>query len=526
MTHVSPGVRVARGATYMFVSGFAVSVIGLFYIVGVTRALLKEDMGIFAMLNLFIAAAQTFGTLALTSAAVKYIAQYLAEKQVDRAKSVASVILRIWLVASILFSLVLFFSAELLSLWLFNVPSYTWLFQVLALVAFLNIIYLGVTSFLQGLQKMFELSLVSLVFAGLQSSFGIYFIFTGLGLLGIVYGWLIGVSISLLISLALTYQFLGITRKSHPIKPMLEFSSPLYLANILNFFVSWADQIFVLSYMGAVSGLLEAERILGTYHIAVRASIVPSLLFTSTITALFPQLTELYTQNGAKSLKAAFHTSTRYATLIGFPTIIGLAALAYPIIILFAGWEYKGAALPLIILCISMLPTTLGVAITAILMTMERTKIASLITIVSLISELGVLYIFLAYVNLGIFGAALSRVVMAIVGFALGVFALRKSPGLSFDKDALWKGSVSCAIMVFAIVLLDVVRQYFSSSQQFLIFDLHLLLIYVVVGSVAYFLSLVALRAIKRQDIELAQEYLPSGLKPIAKWLERIAHVK
>jgi len=314
------------------------------------------------------------------------------------------------------------------------------------------------------------------------------------------------------------HVYLGISRKSHPTRPLIEFSSPLYLSNILTFLVGWIDLIFV-------KGLLD-EPALGTYYIAVRASIVPSLIFTSIIAALFPQLSELYARNRTTTLKGAFHTSTRYATLVGFPTIIGLATLAYPIIILFAGWDYGEAAFPLIILCISTLPTTLGVAITAILMTMKRTKIASVITIASLFSEMAALYIFLAYLNLGTSGAALSRVISAFIGFALGILVLRKNPGLSFDKDALWKGSLSCAMMVFTIVILDVVRQYFTSSQQFLIFRLRLLPIYVVVGAVAYFLSLIALRAIKRRDIELVREYLPNKLKPIARWLERIALVK
>ena len=518
--NLRPSARVARGATYMFVGGFAVSVIGLFYFAFLTRTLSKEtgEMDVFAILNLFIAAAQTFGTLALTSAAVKYISQYLAEKQVNRAKSVASIVLKICLVASILFSSVLFFLAEWLSLRLFNVPSHSWLFQVLALVTFLNVLYLALVNFLQGLQKMFEMSLVALIFAVLQSFFGVCFILMGWGLLGIVYGWLIGVFVSLVISLTLVHRSLGISRESHPIRPLIEFSSPLYLSNILTFFVSWIDLMFVYSLL--------AEGITGTYYVAVRASVVPSLMFTSIITALFPQLTELHARNGAKSLKTAFHTSTRYAALLGFPIIIGLATLAYPIIILFAGETYVEAVFPLIIVCISTLPATLGVAISVILMTMERTKTASAITITSLFSEVIALYIFLAFLKLGMPGAALSRVISAFIGFALGVFALRKNPGLSFDKDALWKGSASCAVMVFAIVVLDVARQYFTSSQEFLVFSLHLLPIYVVVGTVAYFLSLVAFRAIKREDIELAYEYLPSSLKPIAKWLGRITRVE
>jgi len=517
---LSPGARVARGATYMFVGGFATSLIGIIYFMVITHRFAEQPlkMDIFAMLNLFVAAAQTFGTLALTSAAVKYIAQYRAEKQLDRAKAVASAVLKVCLAASILFSSALFFSAQWLSLWLFSVSGYTWLFQVLALVAFFNILYLGVVSFLQGLQKMFEVSLVSLIFASLQSFFGMYFVFMGWDLLGIVYGWLIGVFISLLMSLVLAYQFLGISRKSHPMRPLIEFSSPLYLSNILTFLVGWIDMIFI-------KGLL-AEGILGKYYVAIRASVVPSLMFTSIIAALFPQLSELYTRNGAKSLKTAFLTSTRYATLLGFPTIIGIATLAHPIIILFAGEKYVEATSPLIILCISTLPTTLGVAVTAILMTMKRTKIASIITIASLFSEMIALYVFLSLLNLGAPGAALSKVIVAFMGFALGILALKKNPGLSFDKDALWKSSVSCAVMVFAIVLLDVLRQYFTSSQYFLIFHLHLLPIYVIVGAVAYFISLIALKAIKKQDMELIYEYLPDRLKPISKWLGRIAHVE
>jgi hypothetical protein len=62
-----------------------------------------------------------------------------------------------------------------------------------------------------------------------------------------------------------------------------------------------------------------------------------------------------------------------------------------------------------------------------------------------------------------------------------------------------------------------------SDSYQFLVIRLQLLPIYVVVGGLAYFLALITLRAIKRHDIELVEEYLPKNLKRMAAWLERIA---
>jgi hypothetical protein len=64
------------------------------------------------------------------------------------------------------------------------------------------------------------------------------------------------------------------------------------------------------------------------------------------------------------------------------------------------------------------------------------------------------------------------------------------------------------------------------SSYQFLVFRLHLLPIYVLVGALAYSASLVGLRAIKKQDVELIHEYLPKKMKWMADWLDRIAKVE
>jgi hypothetical protein len=48
----------------------------------------------------------------------------------------------------------------------------------------------------------------------------------------------------------------------------------------------------------------------------------------------------------------------------------------------------------------------------------------------------------------------------------------------------------------------------------------------VIVGATVYFFSLVALKAIKKHDVELIQEYLPGRLKRLAVWLDRLALAK
>jgi O-antigen/teichoic acid export membrane protein len=204
--------------------------------------------------------------------------------------------------------------------------------------------------------------------------------------------------------------------------------------------------------------------------------------------------------------------------------IIGTAVLAYPILILFAGIEYAGAALPLIIICFAALSTTVGVAISPILLTLERTKTTSLITMISIFANVAVSYVTLNYLNLGLAGPAGGRVIASIVSLALGTYLLSTVFSLSFDKEAIWKASAASMFMAAMMLLTDVVRQFLTPfPTQFLVIQLRWLPLYVLVGAIAYFLALVVLKTVKKQDIELLQNYLPARLKWITNWFNRLA---
>jgi len=468
-------------------------------------------MGVYAILNFILMVVQMIGPFVLSTAATKYIAQYLAERDYDKARSVVTRVLQISVLASLSLLAVLSFMSGWLSTTLLGTTHQAGLFWALGIASILQLFYSLSLSFLQGLQRMRDVAIVGFVYTIMQNSVGLYLIYRGWGLLGIVYGWLAGLLASSLTGLALTAKFLDIRGKPHPIRPLLNFSYPLYFSGIIAFFVNYADQLFLLAVLGFEP--------LGVYNVAIRAYIVPGLIATSIVAALFPKLSEMYTQGGKGALQDSFRTSSRYSVLIGFPMIIGLAALAYPLIILFVGRGYVEAALPLTIVCLSALPASLGVAIQPILMTLERTMIVSLISLASIFTDTAICYITLTQLNLGVIGAAWARVIAALVWFGLGVYALRKHIRISFDMEALWKGSVASIIMAVSVVL-------YRGLEKFTPKLYYLIPIYVVVGTAVYVFSLVLLRAVKRQDIELIRDYLPRGLKWIAVLIGRIASVK
>ncbi|UCE16261.1 MAG: flippase [Candidatus Bathyarchaeota archaeon] len=513
----SSGVRVARGATYMFAQGVIaniISVVYLLFLVRIPQTRLppppSPEMGIYFILTFIMGLVFMAGTLALPSASTKYIAQYLAEGKLEKARSVVSSVLRITSLASLILGASLFIFAESISTILFGTSEWSFHFRILTFASVFAIFSQQVSGFLQGLQKFRELAAVSLSQTVVANVVAIGLLFLGQGLFGVIYGWLAGFVVSALMGMVLTYRFLGTFEKPHPTRPLLKFSYPLYVSGILGFVAGWVDQLFILPYMG--------EGGLGVYGWAVRAATVPSLISSSIVIALLPQLSELYTKQGANSLREAFHVSTRYIVLIGFPMFVGLAALANPVMVVFAGMEYAEAALPLTIICLALLPTTLGLSINPTLLTLERTKTASVIILIAIFSNTIISYLTLAHLSIGIIGPAWARFLAAFVAFGLGAYVLKRILNVTFDVEALWKALVASFFMSTAVIFSRTLENFFS--------QLYLLPFYLVLGAAVYFFSLAALKAIKKHDVELIQEYLPKGLKRLAGWLGRLAFVK
>jgi len=523
--------KVARGATYLVIQGFINAALGLIYFIVLAHALSDrpEEMGVFALLAFALNLLPVFGTFALQSAAIKYISQYNAENNSKRARSVVTRVFQVCSLSSAVAFVVLFIPAEGLSMQLFKTAEYTSLFRILALASVFNVLYILACGFLQGLQRIRDMASIGLVYTILQNAVGIFLLYMGWRLYAVVYSWLAGLSIASIIGLMITGRNLGVLGKPHELKPLFRFSLPLYGSGIIGYFVGWIDQLILFSYTSTLpGGPIEAQRILGIYNVAIRASSVPSLFSVAAVTALFPQMSALYALQGRDSLRDAFRVSTRYLVIVGFPLIIGLATLARPAIILFAGWQYVQATEPLVIICIAALAGTLSVAANPILLTLERTSAASMLSVVSVVLNAVLSYFMLSYVGLGMIGTAWARALVGIVSLILTLYVLKQLIPISFDKEAIGKASAASIIMVLAIFAVDSVRivafhGFAGFLENFLVIRLRLLFVYVLVGGCAYALALVMLKAIKKHDVDLVKEYLPKKLRRVGTLLERFA---
>jgi O-antigen/teichoic acid export membrane protein len=241
LTRTRPTTRVARGVTYLFVQGLASSVIGLVYFVFLIGMLSQEEMGVYSLLIFTLNLVALFGNFALPAAATKYVSQFLAEGNLEKARSVVNRLLRVWLLSSAICFASLFLPAELLSKLMFGSPNYAIHFMLLSLCVVFTILNAFMANSLIGLQKIGEFALTSFLYAVFHSVLGLALLFAGFDLLAVVLGWLVGVIVSSLTGLVLTLRSLGLTRKPHPLKPLINFSYPLYFSNIIYFLATWRN---------------------------------------------------------------------------------------------------------------------------------------------------------------------------------------------------------------------------------------------------------------------------------------------
>lgn len=116
------------------------------------------------------------------------------------------------------------------------------------------------------------------------------------------------------------------------------------------------------------------------------------------------------------------------------------------------------------------------------------------------------------------FKSASARFLASCVSFGMGVYALKRTLNVTFDWEVLWKVLLACILMAVTVFLVTTLEGFISA--------LYLFPVYVIVGAIAYFLSLIALKAIKKQDLDLIHDYLPEGFKRIVVWVGRLASVK
>ncbi len=490
---------VARGASYFLLQSLASTILGVAYFAVLARFISEAEMGWYTSLSFLLSFLPLLATLGLNPAAAKFLSQHLAEEKTEKAGKIPKTVLLLCLPFSLVVSLLCVVTAPQLSLFFMKKEELAWLIQILALAvpfATLSTVCLGL---LQGLQEIGKLSKLSFFSYILTKFAGLFLLLSGLGLAGILVGWILGNALTIFITLTIVLRRLPFTKGLYPTQPLLSFSMPLLASSVLILLTQWMDRALVIFYIGPVE--------IGIYNVAATAWSVLLLIPTAILTALFPKMSELHAQRGKEILEEALKKASRYVNIVHIPLCVGLTLLAFSVIPLFAGEKFAGASIPYMVMALGAIPYGYTVLAYSVFVVLKRNRYVLIYTLLGILADALVGYMLIPRV--GIVGAAIGNTLLQTISCSSALILLRRAINPRLDRETLLK--VPAATLGMALVV------YFSqkifTSQASL--PLHIIL-----GILTYFTLIILLKTIHETDLHLLDKFLPSSLR----WVSTIFH--
>jgi len=392
--------KTVSGLTWSFIDNFAK--LGITFIVGIILARLLEprEFGLIGMTTIFIAISQSFIDSGFTQALIR--------KQ-DCTQADYSTVFFFNLGAGILFYFILFFSAGAIS-GFFDEPQLKSIVQVLGLgliISSLTIVQRARLTKEINFKLQTKISIIATIVSGI---IGIWMAYNGYGVWSLVIKTLSGYT--------LTSMLLWIWNKWKPVltfskvsfKEMFSFGSKLMFSGLI-------DTVYRNVYLLVIGKFFSATD-LGYYTRAEQFSNLPSQNITGVIERVsYPVLSSI--QDDKQLLKSAYQKLLKSTMLITFALMLGMAAIAEPLVLTLIGAKWLPSVIYLQLLCFAGMFYPLHVLNLNMLKVKGRSDLFLKLEIIKKILAVPVIIV---GILLGINELIIGMIVLNLIGFYLNSF--------------------------------------------------------------------------------------------------------
>lgn len=459
---------------------------GLIFTILIARLLDPKLFGVYSLTLTIVLLILTFSDLGLAQTMIRYVSYALGKKNKAMARTYFKFLFNIKVFSTLLFSFVLFFLANTISVAVFKKPelilpikaSSLYLFTV-SILDFITFTFYATKSvkFYTIKEIIFQTGRIILV------PFSLIFLSVKFKIVGIF------VILSIAAFLALLFNFYNL-KKNYPFllqgnlikinkKRLLRFSFLIMVGVLPGVFFTYIDSLML--------GAMLPVQFVGFYRVAYMISTsIGSLMMFNLV--LFP----FFTQLKGKNLKIAFKKVFHFVAILAFPISFGLALISEPFIKLIFGENYLPAVLPLYILSFIIIDTALFPYFTTLFQAKEKpeipTKLIAISTILNIVLNLFLIRFFASIrVDLGMVGAALATFISRYsYGLIMG-FLTFKQFKLAPEFSSIYKPLIASLFMSLLIILIP------SSNIFYGILE-------IILASTVYFLILYLIKGIKKED--------------------------
>lgn len=328
--------KTVKGVMWSSIDRFSTQGIQFVFSILIARLLLPSDYGAVAMLNIFLAISQTFIDCGFSTALIR---------KLNRTETDFCTVFYFNIVVGLFFYAVLWLASPYIASF-YNLPLLEDVTKVLALTFVLSS-FSGIHSAKLSIAIDFKtIAKISVTITLLTGIVGLWMAYSGYGVWALVVQ---SVSSSLLGTVLLWGFVRWIPKRFFSwksFKEMFSFGSKLFASGLLD---TIYNNIYTL-----VIGKIFSSSTLGVYSRAHGLAQFPSSNITNVLQRVtFPVLSSI--QNEPERLTSAYKRFLRISAFIVFPLMIGLAAVADPLVRLVLTDKWEGCIYLLQIVCFSMM---------------------------------------------------------------------------------------------------------------------------------------------------------------------------
>lgn len=402
LTTAKGGVIAFAGNLFGYCIRFAFGIV-------IARLLGAELFGLYSLGMTIPEIAGTIALLGLGAGLARYIPIAITKNDESRLRGLIQVGIAIPGLAGLALALVIFLSANLISVRLYDQPALTpvlrlasWAIPLFALINVLEAIT-------QGFKRMeYKVYSVDITLPVLKLLLTVVLVVAGMGVMGATAGYVVPLAVTVvmlfvfvnhLFPLRLTWQTANFN-----VRELFRFSLPVYLSQLVNQFGGSIGTL-VLGIFGTVSGV-------GIFTASLRVSSIGMLFYSSLMRIAAPMIADLHSQGKIDQLERMYQATTKWGMSFNLPVFLTTAIFA-PLLLSIFGQEFVTGTTALTILAFAALfDASTGVCGTIVTMT-GHSKISLANSLTSLVISVGLNLLLIP--RWGIVGAAAATALCVIL---------------------------------------------------------------------------------------------------------------
>jgi len=335
--------RISRQSGVVFAGTIFTAVFGYVFKVYLARVLGAEALGVYALGMTIIGFLGIVNGLGLPDSAVRFVALYIASKNVSGLRSLLWNGSWILLASNLIFAAVLLEAGPWIATRFYHSPAlvrYLPLFALIMITGALNSFF---GKIMAGYKEVGRRTIVTrFVSSPVTMAVTIVLIALGGGLWGYLVAQIVGALVVLALLISLAWQLTPLDARSPDVarlfieREVWSFSTAMFGVALMEFFISQTDRVALGYYRGAHD--------VGIYSVAA-ALVAYETIFLQSVNQIFaPVIADLHTRGDHALLNRLFQTLTKWMLGLTFPLAIVMIMFAQPIMHIFghdfdSGWS-------------------------------------------------------------------------------------------------------------------------------------------------------------------------------------------